>query len=327
MSVLLTYHREGDSEVLYQLACAYELLRDHMTPGQRDRFASVVLQRMLNDIMLEPIYRYNHNNLYQWHRTVIQTAVALEREDLIDWSFGYGAFDRRASTGASVAAPSRGDPFQAGRRLLGDVLRIPPLSAQCVFCELAVISRNLSRHGPASGFRPRQYDLTAPANPGSAGDPQRPALVHVHGDAGSDDADDRGFDGSAGGHERLLRHGGSRLPLLRPARRWATTTRLRNGERSWGALLYGCAEIVSTTAFLASSYLSSGWVSLRNEWQGNRVWIGPERPHSRRRTPARRLACRCELFARQALLALEKATPYNEMTLRLGTFRRPCTTR
>jgi hypothetical protein len=68
MTVLLTYHREGDSAVLYQLARAYELLRDRMAPERRDGFERSVLLRMLDDLMLEPIYRYNHNNLYQWHR-------------------------------------------------------------------------------------------------------------------------------------------------------------------------------------------------------------------------------------------------------------------
>ena len=79
MNVLLTYHREGDSTVLFDLACAYEVLRQHMTAAQRTRFEKVVLERILNDVMLEPIYRYNHNDLYLWYRTIVQTALALER--------------------------------------------------------------------------------------------------------------------------------------------------------------------------------------------------------------------------------------------------------
>ena len=35
MSVLLTYHREGESKVLNELAVAYELLREAMAPEQR----------------------------------------------------------------------------------------------------------------------------------------------------------------------------------------------------------------------------------------------------------------------------------------------------
>ena len=63
-----------------------------MSPEQRARFEKAALRRMLEDIMLEPVYAYNHNNIYQWYRTVLQVALCLEREDLIDWSFGYGQY-------------------------------------------------------------------------------------------------------------------------------------------------------------------------------------------------------------------------------------------
>ena len=76
-SRVLKYHREGDNKILNDLALAYELLRGHMTPDQRARVERSVLKRMLEDIMLEPIYTYKHNNVYQWHRTILQTALAL----------------------------------------------------------------------------------------------------------------------------------------------------------------------------------------------------------------------------------------------------------
>ena len=50
--------------------------------------------------------------------------------------------------------------------------------------------------------------------------------------------------------------------------------RFRRGQRSWAALLYGAPEIVQQPLPFTSSYLSSGWVSLRHEWQGNRAWVG-----------------------------------------------------
>jgi len=164
MSVLLTYHREGDSTVLKDLALAYELLRDAMSPEQRARFERVVLQRMLDDLMLERIYTYNHNNLYQWHRTILQTALALERDDLIDWCFGYGTW-----------APEREPEHHSVRRLLATHFKpdgaywemcsgyhLYPVDA---LCQLAVVSRHLSAMD-SERFPPREYDLTAPANPG-----------------------------------------------------------------------------------------------------------------------------------------------------------------
>ena len=46
-----------------------------MTDDQRDVIETDVLERMLNDLMLEPYYVYDHNNMYQWYRTIIQTAL------------------------------------------------------------------------------------------------------------------------------------------------------------------------------------------------------------------------------------------------------------
>ncbi|MHB8952983.1 MAG: heparinase II/III domain-containing protein [Pirellulaceae bacterium] len=317
MAVLLTYHREGDSAVLYQLACAYELLRDHMTREQRERFERVVLLRMLNEVMLEPIYRYNHNNLYQWHRTVIQVALALERDDVIDWSFGYGHFD-----------PDRQPEHRSLRRLVATHFQkdgafwemcsgyhLYPLNA---FCEVAVISRNLSA-SDSQRFPAAQYDLTATANPGS--NVIRNALhwfmsmalpdrtMPTIGDSMAPRAGMSDYVATAEVGYRYfdLQAVGDYEPL-------------RNGQRSWEALLYGAPQIVSTALPYTSAYLSSGWISLRNEWQGNKVWIGlnalvPGGGHQH----ADRLSLLS--YSHGKLLALEKATPYNEnVTRELGTF-------
>jgi hypothetical protein len=103
MRRIFTYHREGESKVLYDAARAYELLRHHMTPEQRERFESVFLERMLNDVMLEPIYTYDHNNLYRWHLTTTTsiggTSACSTR--LSRWS------GKTSSTGASATATSR----------------------------------------------------------------------------------------------------------------------------------------------------------------------------------------------------------------------------
>ncbi len=316
MSVLLTYHREGDSAVLNQLATAYESVRDRMTPGQRERYSKLVLERMLNDLMLERIYTYNHNNLYQWHRTILQTALALEREDLIDWCFGYGAWD-----------PSREPEHHSLRRLLKTHFKpdgaywemcsgyhLYPVQA---LCEVAMLSRNLARMDPAR-FPAERYDLTDPANTGypvlrnalhwflALAPPDR--IMPTIGDsmaprAGMDDyymtaeAGYRYFDLKAiGDYERL-----------------------RKGERTWAGLLYGAPEIVQTTLPYTSSYLSSGWVALRNEWRQNKVWLGlnaliPGGGHQH----ADRLSLLT--YSHGRLLSFEKATPYNEgVTRELGT--------
>jgi hypothetical protein len=317
MRVILTYHREGDNKVLYDLACAYELLRDRMTPGQRARFERVVLGRMLDDIMLEPIYTYNHNNLYQWHRTLVQTAMALERDDLIDWCFGYGAFD-----------PEHQPEHRSIRRLAATHFKpdgaywemcsgyhLYPLH---YFCELAVLSRNLSRMDPAR-FPSDRYDLTDPSNP--SGNAIRNALQWFMSMAmpdrtmptiGDSMAPRAGMDDYYTTAEVGYRFFG--LDAVGDYERY------RKNQRTWAGLPYGAPEIVQRPTPYTSSYLSSGWVSLRNEWCGNKVWIGlnaliPGGGHQH----ADRLALLS--YSHGQLLALEKATPYNEgVTRELGTF-------
>ena len=211
MSVLLTYHREGDNKILKNLATGYELVRDQMTPEQRARFERVVLQRMLDDLMLERIYTYDHNNVYQWHRTIIQTGLALERADLIDWSFGFGKWD-------DASEPEH----RSVRRILAKHFKpdgafwemcsgyhLYPLNA---LCELAVVSRHLSQMDP-NRFPAGRYDLTDEQNPGYQ--VIRNALVYVARAAGPDHAHVGRFHVTARWYGRLFRDGGSGIPFLR----------------------------------------------------------------------------------------------------------------
>ncbi len=315
MNVLLTYHREGDSTVLFDLARAYEVLRAQMSAEQRTRFERVVLQRILDEVMLEPIYRYEHNNLYQWHRSIVQTALALERSDLIDWSFGFGDF-----------APERKPEHRSLRRILATHFKpdgaywemcsgyhLYPLFA---LCEFAAVSRNLAQMDPEH-FPPAQYDLTCAQNP--QGQVIQRAL--------------HWFMSMAMPDRTMPTVGDSMAPRAGMDDYYATAEvgyrffglkavgdyeRFRQGNRSWSALLYGAAEIRSEPTPFSSSYLSSGWVSLRNEWKGNRVWLGlnaliPGGGHQH----ADRLGLLS--YSEGQLLALEKATPYNEnVTRELG---------
>ncbi|MCP4644573.1 MAG: alginate lyase family protein [bacterium] len=317
MNRILTYHREGDNKVLFDLACAYELVRDRMTSEQRARFETVVLQRMLDDLMLEPIYTYDHNNVYQWHRTIVQTAIALERDDLIDWSFGFGAYSPESQ------------PDHRSMRLLLDTHFKPDgafwemcsgyhLYPVYFLCEFAVLSHRLSAMDPVR-FPPDQYDMTDRASRGgtvihgalhwflSMAMPNR--SMPTIGDSPQPEA---GLDNYFVTAEVGYRFFDVKAVGDYPA--------YREGQRRWSALLYGAPEIVQHETPFTSSFLSSGWVSLRNEWGGNRVWAGlngliPGGGHQH----GDRLGLL--LYSHDTLLALEKGTPYNESTTRvLATF-------
>lgn len=316
MSVLLTYHREGDNKILNDLTIAYELVRDRMTPEQRSRFERLVLRRMLEDLMLERIYTYNHNNVYQWHRTILQTALALEREDLVDWCFGLANW-----------SPEKEPEHHSIRKILATHFKpdgaywemcsgyhLYPLNA---LCELAVLSRNLARMD-STRFPSGQYDLTDAGN--SAHQVIKNALHwfmslappdRVMPTVGDSMAPRGGMADYYATAEAGYRYYGLKAVGDYP--------QLREGKRSWAGMLYGAPQIVASPPPFTSSHLSSGWVSLRNEWQGNRIWVGlnaliPGGGHQH--------ADRLTLLSHShgQLLALEKATPYNESVTRvLGT--------
>jgi len=313
---ILTYHREGDNKILSELAVTYELLRDRLSPEQRARVEDSVLKRMLEDIMLQPQYTFDHNNIYQFHRTVLQTALALEREDLVDWSFGFGNYTpeklpEHRSLQRIVAKHFK--PDGAFWELCSGY-HLYPLDA---FCELAVLSRNLSRMDPAR-FPADQYDATDANSPVgraikaalewfvSMAMPDRTMTV-----VGDSMAPRAGLDSYATTAEVGYRYFDVRAVGDYEA--------LRNGKRTWVGLLYGAPQIVQKPTLFTSSYLSSGWVSLRDEWNGDRIWVGLNalvpgggHQHADRLTFTR--------YAQDKLLALEKATPYNDATTReLGT--------
>lgn len=313
---ILTYHREGDNKILDDLALAYELVRDRMSMPARSHVERDALERMLNDMMLEPYYPYDHNNVYQWHRTILQTALALEREDLINWCFGYGE-----------ASPERLPEHRSLRRIVATHFKpdgafwelcsgyhLYPMYA---FCEIAILSHNLVQMDPER-FPRDLYDYSTRDTPGgraieaalqwfmSMAMPDR--TVTVIGDSTKARAGMNDYDMTA--------EVGYRYFNMRSV---GDYPELRAGRRSWPAFLYGAPEIVEGYTPFTSSFLSSGWVSLRNEWRGNQTWVGlnaliPGGGHQH----ADRLTF--TYYSHGKLLALEKATPYNEEKVRiLGT--------
>lgn len=316
MARILTYHREGDTKVLNELARAYELLRDDMSDAQRERFERDVLRRMLDDTHLEPIYTYDWNNVYQWHRAIVQCALALEREDLIDWSFGYGAFDpdlQPEHRSVRRLAASHFKPDGAFWEMCSGY-HLYPLY---FFCELAVLSRNLSRMDPER-FPPERYDLTDPRNPDGAA--IKRALEWFVSMAMPDRTmttvgDSMEPRGSLAGYYATAEVGYRYFDV----RAIGDYEALRSGKRTWDGFLYGAPEIVQHPTPFTSSYLSSGWVSLRSAACGDRMWAGlnaliPGGGHQH----ADRLTL--TTYAQGNLLALEKSTPYNESVTRvLGT--------
>jgi len=313
---ILTYKREGDNKVLFDLAQTYELVRNRMTPAACKSIENDILERMLNDIMLEPSYAFDHNNIYQYHRTILQTAAALERYDLIDWVFGYGNYSQGClptHRSLDILFRTHFKPDGAYWELCSGYHLYPLYH----FCEMAVLTHNLTQMDSVR-FPPTAYDLTDEANKGkkviknalewffSMAMPDR--TMTVIGDSPQSRA---GMDSYI-----MTAEVGYRFYDVKAVGDYAN---LREGQRSWEGLLYGAPEIEQRDLPFTSSYLSSGWVSLRNKHKDNRLWVGLNALKTGGgHQHADRLSL--TLYSHGKLLALEKATPYNdEITRELGT--------
>lgn len=313
---IFTYHREGDNKILFDLAQTYELLRERLTPAQRTDVETHALRRMLDDEMYEPVYLYEHNNIFQWHRTIVQTALALEREDLIDWSFGYGEWSpeklpEHRSMNSMLA--TRFNPDGAFWELASGY-HLYPVNH---LCEYALLSHHMSTMDPVR-FPPEQYDLTRRESAGgkvihnaltwflSMAMPDRTMTI-----VGDSTKARSGMENYISTAEIGYRYFDIQAIGDYP--------QLREGKRSLDGLLYGASEIVQHETPFTSANLSSGWVSLRSEWKGNRLWAGL---NALMKGGGHQHADHLSLthFSQGELLSLEKSVPYNEQMLReLGT--------
>jgi hypothetical protein len=258
----------------------------------------------------------HHNNLYRWHLSLLYAAVALEREDLIDWCFGYGDFTPEKQPDHSSLRKLAATHFLPDGAYWGlnSGYHLYPLHS---FCEAAVFSHHLSQMDPRR-FPPEQYDLTDRRSFG--GDTIHRALHWFMSLAmpdrtmptlGDSPAPRAGMDDYFTTAEV-----GYRFYNLKAVGDYEG---YRNGQRRWAGLLYGAPEIVRHELPFTSSYLSSGWVSLRNDWNGNRVWVGL---NALKKGSGHQHADRLNFvhYAHGHLLSIEKATPYNESVTRvLGT--------
>lgn len=313
---IFTYHREGDNKILFDLAQTYELLRDRMSPEQRSIVEFHALKRLLDDEMLEPVYLYDHNNVYQWHRTIVQAALALEREDLIDWSFGYGAYSPEVLPEHRSMSRILATHFNADGAFweLASGYHLYPVNH---LCEYALLSHHVSEMDPVR-FPSERYDLTRHDSAGgrvihnaltwflSMAMPDR--TMTIIGDSTK----------ARSGMENYVSTAeiGYRYFDIKEVGDYPD---YRAGKRSWDGLLFGAPEIVQQETPYTSANLSSGWVSLRSEWNGNRVWAGL---NALIKGGGHQHADHLSLshYACGALLSLEKSVPYNEQNLReLGT--------
>lgn len=313
---IFTYHREGDNKILFDLAQTYELLRDQMDPEQQSAVETHALQRLLDDVMFEPIYLYDHNNVYQWHRTIVQAALALEREDLIDWSFGYGAWSPEKLPEHRSMNRILATHFNADGAFweLASGYHLYPVNN---LCEYALLSHHVSTMDPVR-FPAEQYDLTRRDSAGgkvihnaltwflSMAMPDR--TMTIIGDSTKARAGMENYVSTAEIGYRYF-----------DVQAIGDYLRLREGKRSLDGLLYGAAEIVQRETPFTSSNLSSGWISLRSEWKGNRLWAGF---NALVKGGGHQHADHLSLthYSQGELLSLEKSVPYNEQNLReLGT--------
>ena len=306
-SRILTYHREGDNKILYSLAVAYELLRSRLPAERRASLELNLYKRMLDDVMITPyVYATDWNNVYQWHLTVLQVASVLERDELVDWVYGYGDAanipDHRHLQ--RILATHFMDDGAFWELCSG--YHLYPMNH---FCEIAVVGRNLSRMDGAR-FPVEKYDITDKRSPG--GQKLHAAIEWFVGMAMPDRTMTPVGD-TPSTRESLMGYGftaevGYRYYDVKAVGDYEA---LVAGSRSWDGLLIGAPKIEKHELPFESSHLSSGWVSLRNEANGNKVWYGLNGiTVGGRHQHADRLSL--ESYSHGQLLALERGVPYND---------------
>lgn len=305
--VIFTYNREGEVRIL-EFAGAYDLIRNSgvLSAEQRAHIERDFLKPFCDDVFMDPEMRADWNNVYWWQLAIAQVGVALEDMHYIDYAFGLGDYsaekrpEHRSLTYAALHH-FRPDGAHFG---LNTGYQLYPLTA---LLQTIALGANLAEQEPGR-FPAEQFDLRDPRNP--VGDVARRAVYWYLSLSLPD------YSMATVGDSMLSRDSMKAYdPIAELAYRYfgvgevAYYPRMSEKRGLWG-LLWGAPEIQRRPVPFESAHLSSGFTALRQEHEGQRLYVGlnhlqPGDGHQH----ADRLGI--ITYASDRLLGLEKGTPYN----------------
>lgn len=307
---ILTYAREGDAIYLNNLIMAYELVRNAgflSEPEKRrieDRFIRVICDKAIMD----DEYRRDHNNIPHFQGTVIHAGIAIGEPRYLEFGFGYGDYAPERRPEHRSLAYIAGNHFKDDGAHI-DVCSGYHLYAATPFYRNLYIGHNLSQNAPES-FPPEIFDYFSQKHPRSSSIrgvarwasamATFDGILPTVGDSMAATASCMTYDPFG---EIAYRYCGfSELGLEEP---------IIQGERPDNALIVGLPTIETKEIETRSANLSSGYAVLKRNGiytALNALIPGGGHQHADR--------LNLILYTNERLMGMEKATPYNDMSLR-----------
>jgi hypothetical protein len=309
--VIWTYNIEGDVALLYDLIPAYELLRTVeglFSPEEHRAIQADLIRHWVDGVVrVEADSAPNHNSMFAYLGVAALAGCALEDADYVDWAFGRRAYapDRRPQHRSIAWLTDNNYRPDGGFWGLCSAYHLYALGPNC---QMLVLGHRLSRQMPDL-FAPALYDEVDPQNPRSG--TLRRAITWFTAQC-FPDLTMAPF-GDMGGRVSLVTY----QLAAEIAYRYLGVAEigyyqaLREGNRGLTGLVYGSDTIAEAVVPYQSANLSSGYVALKREADGNRLYAGlnalqPGEGHQH--------GDRLNLltYSRDRMLCGEKRTYYND---------------
>lgn len=272
--VIWTYNMEGDCVIVLALAEAYELLR--MSAGL---FTAQEHRQIREDLLrhwADAVFRVEtdssprHNGMFAYLSSVAMVGCAIESTDYVDWAFGHReyAIERRPH--------HRGIRWLTRNNYLADGAFWGLCSAYHLYalgpnCRALVLGHRLSRQMPDL-FPPDVYDELDPGNDSyrSVRGAIKWFTVQAFPDLTVAPTGDMGGRASLASYPLTAEIGYRYLDIEETG----SYHDLRDGDRGLTGLLFGADSIDQKPVPYRSANLSSGYVVLKREAGGNRLYAG-----------------------------------------------------
>lgn len=272
--VIWTYNMEGDCVIVLALSEAYELLRlkeGLFTAEEHLRIRQDLLRHWADAVFrVEEESSPRHNGMFAYLSSVAMVGCAIESTDYVDWAFGHRDY-------ASERRPNhRGIRWLTRNNYLADGGFWGLCSAYHLYalgpnCRALVLGHRLSRQMPYL-FPPQIYDELDPGN--SSYRTVRRAIkwfaAQTFPDLSVAPTGDMGGRASLASYPLTAEIGYRYLDIDETG----SYRVLREGDRGLTGLLFGAEGIVEKPVPYQSANLSSGYVALKREAGGNRLYAG-----------------------------------------------------
>ncbi len=272
--VIWTYNMEGDCVIVLALSEAYELLRLEeglFTAEEHLRIRQDLLRHWADAVFrVEEDSSPRHNGMFAYLSSVAMVGCAIEDADYVDWAFGHRDY-------ASDQRPNHcGIRWLTRNNYLADGGFWGLCSAYHLYalgpnCRALVLGHRLSRQMPHL-FPPQIYDELDPGN--SSYRAVRRAIkwftAQTFPDLSAAPTGDMGGRASLASYPLTAEIGYRYLDIDETG----SYRVLREGDRGLTGLLFGAEVVAEKPAPYLSANLSSGYVALKREAGGNRLYAG-----------------------------------------------------